>query len=143
MSSSSFETEGSVAALLRRSLRAIARQVPEAHEALRAALDGVVVSLRVDDEALSVHGGANVDVGGWRGDAAVVVETTRAAILGVIDEGLPLTALVWDGRLAVRGALDAIATVYEALLAFAHGAVRSPDARASLARFREDTQSGE
>ncbi len=132
-----------MATLLRGSLRAISRQVPEAHDALRLALDGVVVSLRVGDERFSVSGGAQLHVGGWRDDATVLVETTRGAVLAVIDEGLPLTALVWDGRVAVRGALDAIATVYEALLAFAHGAVRSPDARAALRRFRGDEQRGE
>ncbi|AUX28299.1 hypothetical protein SOCE836_003690 [Sorangium cellulosum] len=143
MSSSSSATDdrGPVARLLAESLAALAAELPEAHARVSARLAGRPVAIRVDGERFAVEadGGAPQVRAAGAGEevaAAVRVATSRRAILDVLDARRSLAEAVLADEVEVVGALERLVEAREALLAYVHGAVRSPSFPALLERFR-------
>lgn len=127
-----------VASLLRRSLDHLADEVPDSYRIVAAQLGPLVVEISVDGEVFAVRGGGRVEVDdGASASSDVLVTTTRAGILDVLDAVLPLGEAVEAGRVDVRGALDNLVRVHDTLLAYAHAAVRAPSLPGLLAALRE------
>jgi hypothetical protein len=116
-----------VAALLRRSLEHLAVEAPGSYRYLLTQLGALVVEVDVDGEVFSVRGGQRLAVaGGGAADAGARITTSRRTVLDVLDAGLALGDAVSTGKVDARGSLDDVLRAYDALLAYAHGAVRAP-----------------
>jgi hypothetical protein len=126
-----------VAALLRRSLAHLAHEVPDSYRRVVAELGPLVVRIAVDGEVFAVRGGGQLVVveDGLDG-SDVRITTSRLAIVDVLDAVVSLTWAVEDGRVDVRGTLDDLVRVHDALLAYAHAAVRAPSAPGLLKELR-------
>jgi hypothetical protein len=126
----------SVGDLLREALELVRADVPPCYEQARRALEGRVVACRIDDEAFVVTFTAReIVVGPSNAGAAIDVEVSRLTILSLLRNERPFHGAVLTGDLAVRGAIDVLARLGEAMHAFLHGAVRSPRMPPVLARF--------
>jgi hypothetical protein len=126
-----------VAGLLRRSLEHLADEVPDSHRHLTAELGPLVVAIEVDGEAFSVRGGDPPDViDGAITVSDVLIVTSRSAIVDVLDAAVSLSDAVESGRVRVQGTLDDIVRAHDALLAYAHAAVRAPSSPGLLAALR-------
>jgi hypothetical protein len=127
--SNSYEPDGGFFAFLRRSLDAIAEEVPLAHGAMCRALGAKCVELRVDGETmcLSASAGRHVLTGPLAG-SSVAVELNRAAVVGLLEGRYTLVQAVLRGDVLLRGAADDLASLSDALTAFVQGAVRSVSA---------------
>jgi hypothetical protein len=127
-----------VASLLRRSLDHLASEVPDSYRHLVAELGPLVVEFDVDGELFSLRGGQRLEVTGGAASApGARVATSRAAILDVLDAGIPLHEAVQAGRVDVRGSLDDVVRAHDALIAYAHAAVRAPSMPELLAELRD------
>jgi hypothetical protein len=127
-----------VASLLRRSLDHLASEVPDSYRHLVAELGPLVVEVDVDGELFSVRGGRRLEVAdGAAGAAGARVATSRAAIVEVLDAEIALREAVQAGRVDVRGSLDDVVRAYDALIAYAHAAVRAPSIPGFLAVLRD------
>lgn len=126
-----------VSALLRRSLDRLAAEVPASYRHLVHALGPLVVEVEVDGELFSVRADPDVVVAdGPNGAAGVRIGTSRAAVLAVLDAELALGEAVEEGVVQVRGSLDDVVRAHDALLAYAHAAVRAPSVPGLLAALR-------
>jgi hypothetical protein len=129
-----------VAAVLRRSLDHLAAEVPASHRLLADELGSLVVQFEVDGEVFAVRGDERIEVvDGGAPDPGPRVVTSRSAILDVLDAELTLGDAVEAGRVQVRGALDDVLRAHDALIAYAHAAVRAPSSPRLLAALREPT----
>lgn len=127
-----------VASLLRRSLDYLASEVPDSYRHLVAVLGLLVVEVEVDGEFFSVRGGRRVEVADGAARAVGArVTTSRAAIIDVLDAEVALREAVQAGRVGVRGSLDDVVRAHDALIAYAHAAVRAPSMPGLLAALRD------
>ena len=136
MSSSSSATE-TVAGLLDESFRVLADELPEAHARMAAALGGRAVRLRVDDEDFTVRfdgGVARVDAA--PGPADIEIGTTKAVIDDVLEARRTLADAVLADAVTAVAPLPVLVEAHRGLLAYVHGAVRSPSFPRLLERFR-------
>lgn len=132
-----------VAALLRRSLGHLESEVPASYGHLVATMGPMVIDLDVDGERFGVHGGPRIlVVDGPSPVATARVATTRDTIVAVLDAELTLHLAVETGRVDVRGRLDDVVRAHDALLAYAHAAVRAPSVPALVAQLRGTGPSG-
>jgi hypothetical protein len=117
----------SVATLFRRSLHHIACDVPASYHYAAGELGALVVEVDVDGELFTVCGGSRLDVveGGAAG-AGVRIATSRRTVVDVVDAELTLGAAVQADRVIVRGSMDDVLRAHDALIAYAHAAVRAP-----------------
>jgi hypothetical protein len=130
-------TTARVAALLRRSLDRLAAEVPASYQHLVDALGPLVVEVEIDGELFSVRGNPNLVVADGRsGAAGVRIGTSRAAVLAVLDAELALGEAVEEGAVQVQGSLDDVVRAHDALLAYAHAAVRAPSVPGLLDALR-------
>ncbi len=142
-SSSSSAREGEAlagfGAFVRRGLAALRAELPWAFGAMARALDGRDVLLVVDGEPVAVRAAA--------GDVAVLdavatfapcvtLHTRAAAVLRLADGELTVVDATLDGSLALTGAVDDLVAFHDGLMAFLHGAVRSPSFPSLLDQFR-------
>jgi hypothetical protein len=133
----------SVASLLRRSLGHLAAEVPESYRRLLAELGPLVVQMEVDGEAFSMRRRTGIDVTEGGDDAAGArVATSRAAIIDVLDAVVSLSEAVESDRVVVRGSLDDIVRAHDALLAYAHAAVRARSIPGLVTALREGVDGG-
>ncbi len=123
-----------VAALLRESLHRLATEAPSGHRRLADVLGPLRVTIDVDGEVFALHGGDTVAVTA-PGPADVVIATSRAAILALLDAETSLAAAVDADRVRVRGRLADVLRAYDALMAYVHAAVRAPGTAALRDRF--------
>jgi hypothetical protein len=126
-----------VAGLLAESFGVLAEGLPPAYAAFCGALFGLTVELRVDGEAMAVRvgpEGARVVPAGVPADARI--ETSRRAILDVIDARASLNEAVRDGRVHVVGPLPVVVRLHDGILLYVHGGVRLPAFTTLLRRFR-------
>lgn len=133
------EPAAPVADLLRRSLAHLAAQVPASHRHLVGELGSLVVEVTTDDPATFTVRGDGPRIVVTDGPAAAPdtrIAAGRATILDVIDARVGLAEAVEAGRLHVLGPVDAVVRAYDALLAYAHAAVRAPGAPGLLAELR-------
>lgn len=125
-----------VASLLRRSLEHLAQEVPDSYHHLVAQLGPLVVE--VDGELFSVRGSRRLEVAdGAAVEAGARVTTSRAAIVDVLEADVTLGEAVQAGHVDVRGSLDDVVRAHDALIAYAHAAVRAPSIPGFLALLRE------
>lgn len=137
MSSSSYATETSVAALLEASLRAIERDVPEAHSQICARVSGLPIEVSIDAErfALRVIGGRLRCAPPAHGPA-VRLAARKTAIDELIRAERSLGQAVIDGSVAVIAPLAALSDLYEAFALYLHGAARCGETPSLLRGFR-------
>lgn len=91
-------------------------------------VDGEVAGLAVSWIGIAVLPGP--------GPASVTVETSRRAILDLVDDRLTVAQAVDAGAVAVSGTLADLAVLHEGLRVYVQGAVRSPSLPGILERFR-------
>lgn len=127
-----------ISSLLRRSLRHLADEVPDSYRLLLYRLGPLVVALDVDRELFSLSGGAEMEVAdGCALTASVRINTSRAAILEVLDAKVGLAEAVEEGTVSVQGPLDDVQRAHDTLLAYVHAAVRAPSQPGLLGALRE------
>jgi hypothetical protein len=126
-----------VAGLLAESFVVLADGLPPLYAAFCRALLGLTVELWVDGEVMAVRvgpEGARLTPAGAGADARI--ETSRRAILDVIDARASLEEAVRDGRVQVLGPLPVVVRLHEGILLYVHGGVRLPAFATLLRRFR-------
>lgn len=127
-----------VSSLLRRSIRHLADEVPDSYRLLLYRLGPLVVALDVDRELFSLSGGHELEVAdGCALTARVRINTSRAAILEVLDAKVGLAEAVEEGTVSVQGPLDDVQRAHDTLLAYVHAAVRAPSQPGLLGALRE------
>jgi len=126
-----------VSSLLRRSVEHLADEVPDSYRLLLARLGPMVVELDVDGEVFSLRGGDLLRVSvGAAPMAGARINTSRAAILDLLDARVGLGEAVDTGAVGVRGALDDVQRAHDTMLAYVHAAVRAPSQPALLSALR-------
>jgi hypothetical protein len=132
-----------VASLLRRSLDHVAVEVPASYRHLLRALGPLTIAVDVDGVLFALRGGARLEVvAGPAGAAGARVTVPRTAILDLLDATLTLGEAVESGRIAVHGRLDDVVRAYDALIAYAHAAVRAPSVPSLLDELRAGAGQG-
>jgi len=122
--------------LLRTSLWYMARDAPRAYSMLLRAIPGSV-SIQVDQEILLVRvESGRLMLQSGRYWAPVSLQTSREAILSLIDGRLRLLAAVKGGQLSLYGKAPDLIGFDVAFRAYVHGAVRSSAFPELLARYR-------
>lgn len=128
----------SVASLLRRSLDHLAAEVPESYRHLLGELGPLVIEIGVDDELFSLRRGTRLVVSnGGNGTASARIATSRAVIVSLLDAEVSLNEAVEADQVVVRGSLDDVVRAHDALIAYAHAAVRAPSASELLTALKE------
>jgi hypothetical protein len=126
-----------VSSLLRRSVEHLADEVPDSYRLLLAQLGPMVVELDVDGEVFSLRGGDRLRVSdGAAPMAGARINTSRDAILDLLDARVGLGEAVDAGAVGVRGALDDVQRAHDTMLAYVHAAVRAPSQPALLSALR-------
>jgi hypothetical protein len=126
-----------ISSLLRRSVEHLANEVPGSYSRVLEALGPLVVELDVDGELFSLRGGRRLEVSdGAASTAGARIVTSRATILDVLDARVGLGEAVEAGRVGVRGSLDDVLRVHDALIAYVHAAVRAPSQPELLTALR-------
>jgi hypothetical protein len=126
-----------VVSLLRRSLDHLASEVPPSYRHLLHELGPLVIEVDVDGEVFALRGGPRLEVVNGRADGAGArITISRAAILEVLDAVVALPEAVRSGRVAVHGSLDDVVRAHDALIAYAHAAVRAPSVPGLLGELR-------
>lgn len=116
-----------VASLLRRSLEHMASDVPAGYAHLLRQLGALVIDVEIDGERFALRGGPRLEVvEGVAPAAGARMAMSRRAVLAVLDAEVALAEAVESGGVAVRGALDDVVRAHDVLIAYVHGAVRSP-----------------
>jgi hypothetical protein len=131
--------ERGFAAFLARAFSTLEREMPTAYRAMCARLARHPVLLHVDTESVALvftatHARFVASVPAPR----VLVRTSRATILAVLDAEATLMDAVLDERLRLWGGTDDLLTFHDALMLFVHGAVRAPSFSALLRAYRGD-----
>lgn len=126
-----------VSSLLRRSVEHLADEVPDSYRLLLARLGPMVVELDVDGEVFSLRGGDLLRVSdGAAPMAGARINTSRAAILDLLDARVGLGEAVDAGAVGVQGAVDDVQRAHDTMLAYVHAAVRAPSQPALLSALR-------
>jgi hypothetical protein len=93
----------------------------------------------VGGELFSVRGRGGLEVAdGPSTTADVRIRTSREAVLEVLDAAVGLPQAVEMDRVQVRGELDDVVRAHDALIAYAHAAVRAPSQPGLLTALRDD-----
>jgi hypothetical protein len=126
-----------IAGLLSEALRALRAEVEACHARCRRALESFTTSCRVDRESFRVvvESGDVVIGPPVAAPADVEVETSRRTILALIHDRLTLERAVVAGALEIKGRVAHVESLSQAMVAFLHGAVRSPSFPALLERL--------
>jgi hypothetical protein len=126
-----------VSSLLRRSVQHLADEVPDSYRLLLAQLGPMVVELDVDGEVFTLRGGDRLRVSdGAAPMAGARINTSRDAILDLLDARVGLGEAVDAGAIGVRGTLDDVQRAHDTMLAYVHAAVRAPSQPALLSALR-------
>jgi hypothetical protein len=126
--------------LLADSFSKMALEAPLAWARFCDCLDGCAVSMRISGESFVVKGAsrsARIETMFESADAHI--ETTHRTILAVLDAEESLHDVVMSRELQVRAPLARVVQLHAAIIAFAHGGVRSPSFASLLDRFRRLT----
>jgi hypothetical protein len=125
---------------LETALALLQADAPAAYFRILAELDGLAIALRVDDEPFVVRGaryGLELEAGAPGGAAlSIELQTSRHAIVALIDGELNLLDAVLARELALRAEVRLLDRLARAGRAFAEGALRSRRMRALLDDFR-------
>jgi len=112
---------------LARSLELLEAECPAAYAAICRKLGERRVAIRVDGERVGVgssSGRLSID----QSTAPAVAEAvaSRTALLRLLDGKSTLTQSILTDEIILSGAIDDLVPFYEGLIAYFHGAVRSP-----------------
>jgi hypothetical protein len=125
---------------LEAALTLLQADAPAAYFRILAELDGLAIALQVDDEPFAVRctrHGLQLESGTRDGDALpVALQTSRRAIVALIDGEVSLLDAVLARQLALRAEVRVLDRLARAGRAFAEGALRSRRMRALLDDFR-------
>lgn len=136
--SSSSGADWPFADALRTSLALLRRECPTAWRRMCARLGRRALTIRVDGVAVDVAGHhVHVEVGA-PAQPIVEVETSRAAIVALADGRDDLLDALLAERVVIRGGVADVHALYEGLVDYVRGAIRSPSFPQLLARFRGD-----
>jgi len=127
-SSNSSERDRGPFWFLERCLDAIETEAPLAYRRVACALGGRAIAINIGDglATLSMASGRH-RVARDAGSGCAVELTLTDAVIGRLLEGrCTVLDAVFAGDLVLRGSADDLAALHDALLAFIHGAVRSP-----------------
>ena len=128
---------GSFGVFLFDAMRALQREHGDAWGRVCAALHGRRVTVAVDAEIVPLSFDAtSVTFLPFAARAHVTLHTDRATIDGLIDGGLSLMDAVGQNRLGLAGRPDDVVRFHDGLMAWLHGAVRSPSFPELLRGFR-------
>lgn len=130
-------TDYSFARFLGDSFSVLRREVPAIHAEMCGRLGARTVRLLVNDEPVAVRfSSKDVQILDEIDTPTIDVQTTRAAILALIDADTTLLDAVLSDTLFLRGSPDALLAFHEGLMAYLHGAFRAPSFRKLLVTFR-------
>lgn len=125
---------------LETALALLQADAPAAYFRILAELDGLAIALRVEAEPFAVRGtrhGLQLEAGAPAGAApSIELQTSRRAIVALIDGELSLLDAVLARELALRAEVRVLDRLARAGRAFAEGALRSRRMRALLDDFR-------
>lgn len=134
---------GTVSEQLERSFALLRERLPRGWARVGAALGSLSVTIELgpsEPAPIVVRGGTDgprvVHERSATATSEVHIAVTPATVLAVLDGELPLARAVVDDRLQIRGRLEHVAAVHEAIVAYVHGGVRCPGFPALLAGFR-------
>jgi hypothetical protein len=113
---------------LERCLDAIEREMPAAYRRIVGALGRRAVAIAIGDDlaTLSIANGSHAISREPPAECAIELSLTEATIRRVLEGRCTIVDAAIAGDLVLRGAADDLAALHDALLAFIHGAVRSP-----------------
>ncbi len=125
------------ASLVAESFASIAVEAPAAHQALTLALGDQAIAIRLDHEQFGVAARPIPTITAPAEAPDVAIEVSASTVRAVIDGDLSLADAVTNDHVRAVGSLDAIAQVHDALIAYVHGAIRSPAVPELRTRFDE------
>lgn len=139
-SSSSSGPEPGFARFVARGLRALRAELPWAYALMADALGPRDVLLAISGETVAVTtrgGEVTAHAAPPEGFAPrVVLATERATVLQLADAERTIVDAVVSGEVTLRGDVDDLVAFHDGLMAFLHGAVRSPSFPALLDEYR-------
>lgn len=139
-SSSSSGRDGAFGRFVSRGLGALRAELPWAYARVAAALAGrdVLLAVSGEDVPITARDGAVVAhvVAPQGFSPCVTLRTERAVVARLADGELTIVDAVVSGEVALRGDVDDLVAFHDGLMAFLHGAVRSPAFPALLDEFR-------
>lgn len=129
-------TDRRFSSFLVRSLVLLQRDSAAAYARVALVLEHRPVLLCVDGELMAVRAAAGrLSVVTPRGDEGIVVETSRLTIQDLVEGRRPLLDTVLDDALHVRGAVEDVLALFDAMIAYVEGAVRSPSFASLLEEY--------
>ena len=145
MRCSSFSAaDGGFFGFFRRSLDAIAEEVPLAHDAMCRALGSRTVELNVDGQAMRLSATAGTHVlTDQLTDSDITVELERPTIVKILEGQCTLVEATVRGDVLLQGSADDLVALSDALTAFVQGAVRSVSTPAFLAIYLKPSDRSE
>jgi len=130
-------TEYRFGTFLRDSFATLQRELPDIYAEMCRRLAPQDIAITVDSETVRLKFAREAVLPVKRlAHPTVMVRTGRKAILDLIDARSTLLDAAVEERLHLRGSPDDLARFYDGLMAYLHGAVRSPSFPALLQRFR-------
>ena len=125
------------ASLVAESFASISIEAPGAHHALTRALSDQTIAIMLDDERFGVAARPIPTITAPSESPDVAITVSASTVRAVIDGDLSLADAVTNDHVRAVGSLDAIAQVHDALIAYVHGAIRSPAVPDLRPRFDE------
>jgi hypothetical protein len=123
---------------LDRSLTVLEQDVPAAHARVRRLLGTMRVSIGVDAEQLTLFDTSDgIRISNVDGHHDAKAVTTRGALADLLNGRLSLEDAILADRVMLRGSVDDLADLYDALLVYFRGAVGTPRFAVLLEEFLE------
>lgn len=122
-----------------RGLATLHAELPWCFARMADALDGRDVLLSIGDESVPVRardGAVRVLSAGEDCVACVTLVTDARTVLRLADAETTVVDATLDGSIALRGRVDDLVAFHDGLIAFLHGAVRSPSFPRLLDHYR-------
>jgi hypothetical protein len=130
------------AGALREALDVLRAEAASAYHRLAAELDGLVISLSIDQEEFQLRcSGDHIEFAPPRAAPHVRVRTNRQTILALIDGTTAMLPSILSGQLVVYARVDLLPNIARASVAFAEGAIRSRAMRVVLDDFQREPRS--
>ena len=115
----------------------LSEECPGAFHELCDRLDSAKIRLCIDGDSVSPSFAAHgFELVAAHASPEVDLESSREAILAVLDGRLTLEDAVWQDRVVLMGSLDALARFHEGFVLCVGGAVRCPSFPRLLERYR-------
>lgn len=116
-------------------LAALADEMPSLYTRMVGALGGREVLLVIDGESVAIcFAGGDALLPAARSPSVTCV-TTTAAILALVAGRTSVEDAIWRDWILLRGGVADLLAFHDGLMAYLHGAVRSPSFPARLERF--------